>query len=429
MPTLFSLIAEPLTGLVDTAFVSTLGASSLAALGVGTILLSAVFWVFNFLSIGTQTEVAYTYGRQEDERRLELIGMALAMAAVFGTLIIFVGLPLVPIGVQAMGASGLMYFESITYVRIRLLGAPAVLFYLVAFGAMRGLQDMRTPLWIALGVNALNIVFDAIFIFGWGPLPALGIAGAAWASVVSQWVGAIAALLILYKAMGFPDRLVMGDVSRFLTIGGDLFVRTGLLTVFLVLATRAATKMGPESGAAHQAIRQFWTFSALLLDAFAVTGQSLVGYFIGLKDHAQVMRVARLVCLWSLAVGFVIMMSMWLGTSLVIDLLVPTSAVTVFVSAWFVSALFQPLNALSFATDGLHWGTGDFRYLRNAVIVASTIGALALAFVNTEQAEMLHVVWWITGLWITIRAVFGVIRIWPGIGQSPFSISQLPSTT
>ena len=420
-PTLISLIAEPLTGLVDTAFVARLGAPALAALGVGTIVLSSVFWIFNFLGIGTQTEVAQTFGSRNTSRQTELLSMALLMAGVFGAAMVAIGMPLVPAVSAFMGAEGDILGPTVTYIRIRLWGAPAVLLMLVIFGAMRGTQDMRTPLWIALGINALNIILDTLLIFGWGGFPQMGIAGAALASVISQWLGTVVALFILWKRVGFSEQVVWRDVRRLLVIGGDLFVRTGLLTAFLLIATRAATRMGAESGAAHQAIRQFWTFSALLLDAFAVTGQSLIGYFIGADNREQTLRVARYVCGWSLGTGGVLALLMVAGKPLVISLLVPASAVAVFSIPWYIASLFQPVNALSFATDGIHWGTGDFRYLRNAVIVASVTGGVALSFVPTKHPDALALVWWITGGWICIRALFGVVRIWPGVGASPFN--------
>lgn len=419
-PTLISLIAEPLTGLVDTAFVARLGAPSLAALGVGTVLLSGVFWIFNFLGIGTQTEVAQTFGQSNRSRQTELVSMALIMAGLFGLLMLMVGVPLTPYVATSMGASGEVLDPTIIYVRIRLWGAPAVLITMVVFGAMRGIQDMSTPLWIALGVNGLNILLDGLLIFGWGGFPELGIAGAAWASVISQWLGASVALLVLWRRTGFSRHLIGKDIKRLLVIGGDLFVRTGLLTAFLLVATRAATKMGADSGAAHQAIRQFWIFSALLLDAFAVTGQSLIGYFIGSNNITQALRVARYVCGWSLGTGVFLAVVMIAGESIILTLLVPASAAMIFSTPWFIASIFQPINALSFATDGIHWGTGDFRYLRNAVMVASICGGVAIFMVPTDQPNALALLWWITGGWICIRAAFGILRIWPGVGNSPF---------
>ncbi len=109
LPVLLSLVAEPLTGLVDTAFVARLGAEALAALGVGTVTLSGIFWVFNFLGIGTQTEVAQAYGRQEFNVSKEVGGSALALAALIGLLLVVFGLPFVPYVSTVMGAIGAVF--------------------------------------------------------------------------------------------------------------------------------------------------------------------------------------------------------------------------------------------------------------------------------------------------------------------------------
>ncbi|MGD8494281.1 MAG: MATE family efflux transporter, partial [Desulfobacterales bacterium] len=105
LPVLLSLVAEPLTGLVDTAFVARLGAESLAALGVGTVTLSGIFWVFNFLGIGTQTEIAQAHGRQEFNVAQEIGGSALGLAVLIGLLLVIFGLPFVPHVSRIMGAA------------------------------------------------------------------------------------------------------------------------------------------------------------------------------------------------------------------------------------------------------------------------------------------------------------------------------------
>lgn len=421
IPVLFSLAAEPLTGLVDTAFIARLGASPLAALGVGTTVLSGIFWVFNFLGVGSQTEVAHRLGRQDRTMAAAIGTMALLLGGIFGLLLIGLGWPLIPWVAGAMGAHDAILDQAVQYMRIRLAGAPAVIVSLAAFGVLRGLQDMRTPLKIAVGLNGLNILLDPLFIFGWGPLPAMGIAGAALASVISQWLGALWALAAMQAALGFNRHLQRHDVSRLFHIGGDLFLRTGFLTGFLVLTTRAATRIGADSGAAHQAIRQVWVMSALLLDAFAISGQSLVGFFMGSGRVDVARQVARVVCFWSLGAGLIIGLVMWLGRDLAAVTLVPLSARPVFFPAWLAAILMQPANALAFASDGINWGSSDFRYLRNVMMAVSLLSALCILRLDLTQPGALVWIWGITGGWVAGRAVFGVLRIWPGIGQSPFA--------
>jgi MATE family multidrug resistance protein len=265
----------------------------------------------------------------------------------------------------------------------------------------------------------MNVILHPLLIFGAGPVPAMGIAGAAWATVASQWAGAGWALLATRSRLGFPRRLHGRDAHLLLVVGRDLFLRTGLLTGFLLLGTRAATRVGAEAGAAHQAIRQVWVFTALALDAFAAAAQSLVGYFRGADRLAYARRVAGVACVWSIGTGVVLGVVMLLGEGIVARLLVPPGALPLFGAAWIVAALSQPLNAVSFATDGIHWGTGDYRFLRNAMAAATGTGALAIYLLDESAPGALTRIWLVTAAWITIRAAFGLLLIWPGIGAAP----------
>ncbi|MGA7304615.1 MAG: MATE family efflux transporter, partial [Rhodothermales bacterium] len=392
-PVLFSLIAEPLTGLVDTAFVSRLGAAELASLGVGAITLSSVFWVFNFLGVGSQTETAQSVGRRDFENARSLMATALLLGAGLGVIAIVIGWVFAEKAALAMGADGQLLSGAVTYIRVRLLGAPAVLVTIVAFGLLRGVQDMRSPLRIAVGVNVINIVLDPVLIFGLGPVPSFGIGGAAAATIVGQWIGAfwcMNAIRTRLGGLGSPD---LRFLKRLMRIGSDLFVRTGLLSLFLLMATRSATLIGAEGGAAHQAIRQVWVFTALFLDSFAISGQSLIGYFYGGGQVGLARRVAGYVCAWSFGTGVVLGLIMWIGTQAAVVLLVPPAATDAFHVAWWLAAISQPLNALSFGTDGIHWGTGDYAFLRNAMIISTAVGVGLLLSIDTSGEDALRLIW------------------------------------
>ena len=417
---LLSLVAEPLTGVADTAFVARLGAAPLAGLGVAAVLASSVLWVFNFLGIGTQTQVARALGTGDRAGERDASGLALALATAIGAGLALVSWPLIDPAANFMSDEPAVRSASVVYLEIRLLGAPATLIVMVAFGAFRGMQDMRTPLWIAAASNAANVALDPVLIFGLGPAPALGVAGAAWATTASQWAAAAWSLLAIQRRLGVPSRIHPRAAGALLVVGRDLFLRTGSLLLFLVLATRVATRIGSEAGAAHQAIRQTWLLTALVLDAYAATAQSLVAWFLGAGRPRLARRVAAVACGWGVGTGAALTLSMLAGTTAVAHLLVPVTARDVFAGAWIVCALAQPLNALSFVTDGIHWGTGDYRFLRNAMIGATAAGAaILLLAIDRSAPDALTLVWLVTAGWIAVRAVFGVARIWPGIGASP----------
>lgn len=198
-----------------------------------------------------------------------------------------------------------------------------------------------------------------------------------------------------------------------------MLLRSGSMILFLLLATRLATGLGPEAGAINQAIRQVWVFTAFFLDATAVVAQSVIGYYYGSSKKEQARQVAKFVCLWSGGFGLVLMVFMFAGSDLVYSLLVPTVSVTLFHPVWIIATLFQPIAAIAFVTDGIHWGTGDFRYLRNVVVCATSLAAFSLILAEYFGIASLNLIWWVTGGWICIRAAFGVFRIWPGSPCSP----------
>lgn len=421
LPVLLSLIVEPLTGLVDTAFVARMGSTSLAALGVGIALLSTMFWVFNFLGIGSQTEVARALGEGDTKQVCQMATLAIALAFFLGVIIFLLIFPVVSLCVDFMGASGEVHGQAESYVRIRLLGGPGVLVSIAAFGIMRGQQDMSTPLWVAGGINVMNMILDPLLIFGWGPFPAMGVAGAALASVIAQWTGALACVWCVFKRWGYSRELNIFQTVALLKVGRDLFIRTGMLTLFLLLTTRAATAIGPGAGAAHQAIRQTWFLTAFILDAYALAGQSLVAFFIGSDQHLQARRVAWVVCQWSLGTGMMLSIVMLVGEKTFMGLLVPEAASLIFVEPWRISALAMPISSLAFATDGIHWGTGDYRYLRNVVLLATISCTILLFSFEFFAVLTLPVVWWLSVIWMFIRAGGGIFRIWPGIGNTPLN--------
>lgn len=426
IPVTISLLAEPISGMVDTAFISRLGAAPLAALGVGTTALTTIFWAFNFLGISTQTEVAKALGARQERRAGEITSVALILGLLC-TIPIFLifGPGAVPI-TSLLGAQGDVQTSAITYLHFRLLGVPAVLLTGIGFGALRGLQNMRLPLWISLGMTAVNLLLNGPFIFGFGPIPAMGIGGAALATSISQWVGAVWVIWIVVKRLGFVPGRRISEYTSLLTIGGNLFLRTGLLTLFVLIGTRVANQISPEAGAAHQAIRSVWLMVAYGLDGFAVSAQSLVGYFIGAQQLDEGRRAVRVCLAWGFGCGWALAALMIASTPLVAAYFVPESALAIFVPSWIIGSLIKPLSGLAFVTDGTHWGTADYAYLRNVMLLSTVICGAAILLPAPNVPGGLIWIWVFTGVFLGIRAIFGIARIWPGIGYSPLRPAPLP---
>jgi multidrug resistance protein, MATE family len=418
IPVVVASITEPITGLVDSAYLAQLGSVPVAALGIGTMVLSTFFWMFAFLAIGAQTEVSQNLGRQNHAEAVRISSLALILSTLFGVLLAF-GIPFADRISALMGASGAVLTDTTIYIQTRLLGAPAVLILMTGSGAMRGIQDMRTPLLIALVVNICNIVLDPLMIFGWQWIPPLGVAGAGYATTISQWIGAVWILIAVRRRLGWTWAVNVREALQLMAVGRDVFIRTGLLTGYLLILTRISNQISVEAGAAHTVIRQLWLFVAFVVEGFGVTAQSLVGYFIGARLTPAARQVALYAARWSFGTGIALGITMLLTTSLVTDAFLPAAAVSVFVPAWIVAAFVQPINALAFTTDGIHWGTGDYRYLRDSMLLVTIIAGVLLLQVDINAENAFMWAWTVTAVWMVMRATAGMIRIWPGVGSSP----------
>lgn len=448
LPVLVSLVVEPFASLVDTIFVERLGVAPAAGLGAATALLSGLLWIFNFLGIGAQTETAQTLGAgqaparpagsdvvrevgSEPEAGLyealgTISGIGLTLAVGLGLAVTLLAWPNVERLVGWMSPEHSVRGDAQVYLRIRLLGVVPSLVVTAGFGVLRGLQDMRTPVWIAGTMSLVNIVLDPILIFGFGAVPALGIAGAAWATTLSQFIGMGWVVSVVHTKTPLRAPVDWQRARRFFAIGRDVGVRTGSAQVFMLATVWTALQISVEAGAAHQAVRQIWMFLAFLLDAFAVTAQSLIGYFLGAARLANARQTARIACGWAVGSGVGLLVLLLLFAGPLATLFVPHGARTYFLAGLFISALSQPLTALAFVTDGIHWGTGDYAYLRNAMIVSTTGGVLLLACIDHSHPHAFSQLWLAMTGWVILRAGFGTLRIWPGIGNAALRAPTQP---
>ncbi len=420
IPALGSLAADPLVSIVDTAFVGRLGTVPLAALGVNAAIFSMTFVVFNFLAYGTTPRVARAWGRGDREEAGRAILQALTLAVGVGVLATAVLLAAAGPLVSLMGAGGELRDPAISYLRIRALAGPAVLLIMAGHGVFRGLQDTRTPLRITLALNGVNLVLDPILIFwvGWG------LDGAAWATVVAQWMGALAFLHLLFG----PRRELLGTAPRiprilellpFLRVGGELSIRTFALIGTMTLATAVATRVGTAEVAGHQVAVQLWMFLALVVDAVAVAAQALVGRYRGEGSRGELRAMTNRLLLWGAATGVALALvflavAPWLPRLFTDD---PTTLVHVAAVLSFVIWM-QPLNALVFVWDGIFMGREEFGYLAGQMVL-SAAAAAAVLFLVLPMGWGLPGVWWGLVTLMGVRAVTLGVRYWrQGAGEA-----------
>jgi len=408
IPAFGALAAEPLYVLADTAIVGHLGTRPLGGLGVAGAVLSVAFGIFNFLAYGTTATVARRIGVGDAKGAAEhgVAGVWLALG--LGVALAVGGLALSGPIVSAMGASARVTPFALTYLRISLIGAPFVLVALAGTGYLRGLQDTRTPLVIALTANALNLGLELLFVYGLH----LGIAGSAWGTVVAQVAAAFAYLTIVRnnvrrsRASARPDLTQLRAAGA---IGAYLTVRTGSLLLAFTAATSIASRIGDAQVAAHQIAFQLWLLLALCLDAIAIAGQAIVGRALGANDAARTRAASRRMLQWGVLVGVVLGLLVAAGDPLLALAFTRDRAVRAELRPVLVMvALMQPLGGAVFVLDGILIGAGDVRYLALAMAGATLCFVPCAAAVLATGAGLI-------ALWSTLF-VFMFARLY-GMGR------------
>lgn len=401
VPALGALAIDPLLTLADTAFVARLGTVDLAALGVDTAILGIAFFAFNFLAYVVTPLVARALGRGSPDEARRWVGDALLLALVLGVVVSAVIQLAAPLFVDMMGADGDVAGSAVGYLRIRALATPAVLVVTAGHGAFRGHKDTRTPLRVAVGVNVLNFVLDPILMFTFG----LGLEGAAIATVIAQYVGAVWFLrLIAQRDMAARPRGLRTSMPSLIDLGRNgalLTVRSGLLLAALTVAASVATRLGPAEIAAHQLVAQVFLLSALLADSFAIAAQAMVGETAARGDLEELNGLNTRLVGWGVVAGVVLMLAVGLGRYGLEWLASEPMVARLAVSAAGVVALAEPLGAVLFVGDGIFLGLLALRMM----VVSTGAGGLAAVglMLFTPLGESVDGIWWALAAMLVVR--------------------------
>ncbi|MFW3169550.1 MATE family efflux transporter [Geodermatophilus sp. CPCC 206100] len=416
-PALVVLAAEPLYLLVDTAVVGNLGTVALGGLAVGGGLLAWAAALLNFLAYGTTARAARRAGAGDRAGAVAEGVQATWLALALG-LAVLAGFQLLagPLTRLLAGGAGPVAAAGETWLRVASLGAPLLLVSLAGNGWLRGVQELRRPMRYVLAGSLVSLVLCPLLVHavGWG-LP-----GSAVANVAGQAVSAALFLRALLREGGaWRPRPAALRVQ--LVIGRDLLVRSAVLQVSFLVATGVVARAGTAELGAHQVAIQLFFFLALVLDAYAIAAQTLVGQALGGGRPDDARATARRVARWGLGTGVLVAALLLALRPVVPPLFTDDPAVVAQAGlAWWFLAGMQPLAGVVFALDGVLMGAGDVGYLRTVTVGSVLVGFVPLSLLAVPLGWGVAGVWAGLTLFIALRLVAVVVRVsgdrWVSVG-------------
>ncbi len=376
LPAIVANITTPLLSLVDVAIVGHLGSAVyVGAIAVGGSIFSMLYWLFGFLRFGTSGLTAQALGRGSARQTSLLLQRSLLKALGFGIILITAHYPLGHAALSFMDTDADTAGKAWLYFSILIYGAPASLATFALTGWFVGMQDTRTPMWISLLVNVVNITASLILVYAMD----YDLAGVAYGTLLAQWTGFIvsaATCAIHYKVRPQPlsELLHVSELKTFFKVNTDIFLRTVCLIAVTVWFTRTGAGLGPVMLAVNTLLMQFFILFSYIMDGFAFAGEAICGKSYGASDSHSLNRQIHRLLQWGLALATVFTAGYALGGQYLIALLTNDSGVIETAEKYRLWAAGIPLAGfMAFTWDGVLTGVTRTRLMLGTMSAASAI--------------------------------------------------------
>lgn len=418
IPAILSGIAEPILSSTDAAIVGNIpqyGTESLAAVGIVGSFLSMLIWILAQSRSAISAIVSQNLGAGKITDLYNFPAQAIYFNILLSFIVLFSTYFFVEEIFTLLNAEGIILEYSIDYYNIRVWGFPLTLFTFAVFGLFRGFQNTFWPMIIASSGAIVNIGLDFALVYGIESyIPAMGIKGAAWASLISQGIMAFLALVFLVRKTEVSLRLrfpLHPEIHRLVQMCFNLFVRSLALNIALMLAVREATSLGKEYIAAHAIAINIWLFTAFFVDGYGAAGNIIGGKLLGAKDYASLWKLTKKVNLYNLGIALILcIFGVIFYEPLGLLFNKDPNVLSIFYAMFFLVLISQPLNAVAFTLDAIFKGLGEMKYLRNVLLAATFLGFIPVLYISKYVHGGLKGIWVAILVWIGFRAIALVIK-------------------
>lgn len=381
-PIVLANATVPILGVVDTGVVGQLGDPvPIGAVGIGAIILTAIYWLFGFLRMGTTGLTSQALGAGDQDEVDALLSRALLVGVGAGCLLIVLQLPIFTAGFWVSPASAEVEAGARAYMAIRVWSAPAAIALFGITGWLIATERTRAVLVLQLWINGLNIALDLVFVLGFG----WGVSGVAIATFLAEWTGLGFGLwfcrdIFGRRAWNAWDKVL--NAARLWTMAAvnrDILLRSLCLEATFVSFLFFGARFGDVPLAANQILLQFLHLTAHALDGFAFSAETLVGQAFGARQSPRVRRAARLTSLWGLAITVLMAAAFWMVGPAIIDLMTTSDEVRAATRTYLPWMVVAPIVGLAaWMLDGIFIGATRTADMRNTAALSAVLYFLAV---------------------------------------------------
>ena len=413
IPSIVSNITVPLLGLVDVTIVGHLGATAyIGAIAVGGLLFNILYWNFGFLRMGTSGLTSQAYGRKDKDAEIRILVQAVSVGLFSALAMLILQYPIERLAFRLLDTSAEVEQYAVTYFRICIWGAPAVLAQYGFTGWFIGMQNSRYPMYIAIVMNVINIVCSSCFVFLFG----MKVEGVALGTVVAQYSGVMMALGLwfynykeLWGRMTFKGSLQLIAMRRFFAVNRDIFLRTLCLIGVTTFFTSTGARQGDVILAVNTLLMQLFTLFSYIMDGFAYAGEALSGRYVGACNLIQLKRAVRALFGWGVGLSLVFTLLYGVGGENFLGLLTNDKIVIETAGHYFYWVLAIPLAGFAaFLWDGILIGATATRFMLWSMLVAS--GSFFVIYYCFSGATNNHMLWLAFLVYLALRG--GMQTLW-----------------
>lgn len=408
IPSIVSNITVPLLGLVDVTIVGHLGATAyIGAIAVGGLLFNILYWNFGFLRMGTSGLTSQAYGRKDKDAEIRVLVQAVSVGLFSALAMLILQYPIERLAFRLLDTSAEVEQYAVSYFRICIWGAPAVLAQYGFTGWFIGMQNSRYPMYIAIVMNVINIVCSSCFVFLFG----MKVEGVALGTVVAQYSGVMMAWWLWfynYKELRgritFRGSLQLIAMRRFFAVNRDIFLRTLCLIGVTTFFTSTGARQGDVILAVNTLLMQLFTLFSYIMDGFAYAGEALSGRYVGACNLVQLKRAVKALFGWGVGLSLVFTLLYGIGGENFLGLLTNDTVVIETAGHYFYWVLAIPLAGFAaFLWDGILIGATATRFMLWAILVAS--GSFFVIYYCFSGATNNHMLWLAFLVYLALRGI------------------------